>query len=128
MYLYPYSIFYKCWNKKKAQWGFPPQFLCQKKSTPCPWRGVVWSVWAGLISIFRFVLQWLGSYNEICLSFKSSIWCGFSSILKFISRFNCVIFSMTCDVFLHNKALFRLEMKIFWVSHRMCRKDVGRGF
>ena len=24
--------------------------------------------------------------------------------------------------------LFRLETKIFWVSHRMCRKDVGRGF
>jgi len=26
------------------------------------------------------------------------------------------------------KALFRLEMKIFWVSHRMCRKDVGMSF
>jgi len=26
------------------------------------------------------------------------------------------------------KGLFRLGTKIFWVSHRMCRKDVGRGF
>ena len=26
------------------------------------------------------------------------------------------------------KGLFRLGMKIFGVSHRMCRKDVGRGF
>ena len=25
-------------------------------------------------------------------------------------------------------ALFRLKIKIFWVSHRMCRKDVERGF
>jgi hypothetical protein len=27
-----------------------------------------------------------------------------------------------------NLTLFRLEMKIFWMSHRMCWKDVGRGF
>jgi len=27
-----------------------------------------------------------------------------------------------------SKVLFRLEMKIFWASYRMCRKDVGRGF
>jgi len=25
-------------------------------------------------------------------------------------------------------ALFRLEIKNFWVSHRMCRKDIGRDF
>ena len=29
---------------------------------------------------------------------------------------------------LYTMALFRLKMKIFWMSHRMCRKDVGRGF
>jgi len=26
------------------------------------------------------------------------------------------------------EGLFRLGTKIFWVSHRMCRKDVGRVF
>ena len=31
------------------------------------------------------------------------------------------------NVFLTGASL-RLEMKNFWVSHRMCRKDVGRGF
>jgi hypothetical protein len=26
------------------------------------------------------------------------------------------------------EALFSLRIKFFWVSHRMCRNDVGRGF
>ena len=26
------------------------------------------------------------------------------------------------------KALFRSRIKFFWVSHRMCRKDVGKDF
>jgi len=31
-------------------------------------------------------------------------------------------------VFFFIKGLFRLEMKKFWVSYRICRKDVGSGF
>jgi len=33
-----------------------------------------------------------------------------------------------CALLLLLAALFRLEMKIFLMSHRICRKDVGRDF
>jgi len=50
--------------------------------------------------------------------------------------FICICISITSDVvclcsqkvYTLCLGLFRLEIKIFWVSHRMCRKDIGRGF
>jgi len=47
---------------------------------------------------------------------------------------NCVVFgdgessSLPLFIWILNKVLFRLKMKKFWMSHRICRKDVGRGF
>ena len=78
----------------------------------------------------RFVLSffvWFVEWNK--LIYHHLI---FSHVAPSIS--NCKSFeeswrvelSWECDMLL--KPLFRLEMKIFWVSHRMCRKDVERGF
>ena len=57
-------------------------------------------------------------------SFDSCI----SSAVIAIGLVDVVITTDQIYIVLLALALFRSLIKIFWVSHRMCRKDVGRDF